>query len=104
VPRFDSASSFGNLLDRGAGYFRFGPFGINVPTHRAYEPGTTVLVTTWHTPGGWVEIRDALTMAPRSGADDTTPPHATAVRRRRGAPLGPHGGLSVRVSGGRACL
>ena len=73
VPRFDSASSFGNLLDRGAGYFRFGPYGINVPTHRAYEPGTTVLVTTWHTPGGWVEIRDALTMAPRSGADETTP-------------------------------
>src|SRR6476661_7599353 len=67
VPRFDSPSCLGNLLDRGAGYFRFGPYGINVPTHRAYEPGTTVLVTTWHTPGGWVEIRDALTMAPRSG-------------------------------------
>ena len=73
TPRFDSPSSFGNLLDRGAGYFRFGPYGINVPTHRAYEPGTTVLVTTWHTPGGWVEVRDALTMAPRSGPDDTTP-------------------------------
>jgi alpha,alpha-trehalase len=73
VPRFDSPSAFGNLLDRGAGYFRFAPYGINVPTHRAYEPGTTVLVTTWHTPGGWVEIRDALTMAPRSGPDETTP-------------------------------
>ena len=44
-----------------------------MPTHRAYEPGTTVLVTTWHTPGGWVEVRDALTMAPRSGSDETTP-------------------------------
>jgi GH15 family glucan-1,4-alpha-glucosidase len=73
APRFDSPSCFGTLLDRGAGYFRFGPYGINVPTHRAYVPGTTVLVTTWHTPGGWVEIRDALTMAPRSGPDDTTP-------------------------------
>ncbi len=73
VPRFDSPSAFGNLLDRGAGYFRFAPYGINVPTHRAYDPGTTVLVTTWHTPGGWVEIRDALTMAPRSGPDETTP-------------------------------
>ena len=73
VPRFDAPSSFGNLLDRGAGYFRFGPYGINVPTHRAYEPGTTVLVTTWHTPSGWLEVRDALTMAPRSGPDDTTP-------------------------------
>ena len=72
TPRFDSAKRFGNLLDRGAGYFRFGPYGINVPTHRAYT-GNEVLVTTWHTPGGWVEIRDALTMAPRSGPDETTP-------------------------------
>ena len=29
VPSFDSPSAFGNLLDRGAGSFRFGPFGIN---------------------------------------------------------------------------
>jgi len=75
VPRFDSPSAFGNLLDRGAGYFRFAPYGINVPTHRSYEPGTNVLITTWHTPGGWVEIRDALTMAPRTGVLDETTPH-----------------------------
>ncbi len=75
VPRFDSPSAFGNLLDRGAGYFRFAPYGINVPTHRHYEPGTNVLVTTWHTSGGWVEIRDALTMAPRTGVLDDTTPH-----------------------------
>ena len=29
VPRFDSPSIFGTLLDREAGSFRFGPFGIN---------------------------------------------------------------------------
>ena len=52
VPRFDSPSVFGSLLDRGAGYFRFAPYGINVPTSRAYDPGTNVLVTTWHTPAG----------------------------------------------------
>ena len=73
VPRFDSPSIFGSLLDRGAGYFRFGPYGIDVPTARSYDPGTNVLVTTWHTPSGWLEVRDALTMRPRTGPDDTTP-------------------------------
>ena len=73
APRFDSQSVFGSLLDRGAGYFRFAPYGINVPTSRAYDPGTNVLVTTWHTPSGWVEIRDALTMGRRDAPDETTP-------------------------------
>jgi GH15 family glucan-1,4-alpha-glucosidase len=62
VPRFDSPSVFGGLLDRGAGGFRFAPFGINVPSDRIYEPGTNTLVTSWKTPTGWVVVRDALTM------------------------------------------
>jgi alpha,alpha-trehalase len=73
VPRFDSASVFGTLLDREAGYFRFGPFGINHPTARVYEPGTNVLSTTWKTPTGWVLVRDALTMGPRQKDDMITP-------------------------------
>ena len=73
VPRFDSPSVFGALLDRGAGGFRFGPFGINVPTGRIYEPGTNSLVTSWKTPTGWVVVRDALTMGPRRGEDTVTP-------------------------------
>ena len=64
---------FGTLLDRQAGYFRLGPFGINHPTARVYEPGTNVLLTTWKTPTGWVEVRDALTMGPRQGEDEVTP-------------------------------
>jgi GH15 family glucan-1,4-alpha-glucosidase len=73
VPRFDSPSVFGGLLDRGAGGFRFAPFGINVPSHRIYEPGTNTLVTSWKTPTGWVVVRDALTMGPRRGEDTVTP-------------------------------
>jgi hypothetical protein len=64
---------FGGLLDRGAGGFRFAPFGINVPSDRIYEPGTNTLVTSWKTPTGWVVVRDALTMGPRRGEDTLTP-------------------------------
>jgi GH15 family glucan-1,4-alpha-glucosidase len=73
VPRFDAPSVFGTLLDRQAGAFRFGPFGINVPTARVYEPGTNTLLTTWTTPTGWVIVRDALTIGPRRGEDLVTP-------------------------------
>jgi alpha,alpha-trehalase len=73
VPRFDSPSVFGSLLDRGAGAFRVGPFGINVPSGRTYEPGTNTLITAWKTPSGWAMVRDALTMGPRRGEDTITP-------------------------------
>ncbi len=73
VPRFDAPSVFGTLLDRGAGAFRFAPFGINVPAARIYEPGTNTLLTTWITPTGWVLVRDALTIGPRRGEDLVTP-------------------------------
>ena len=73
VPRFDSPSVFGQLLDRQAGSFRLGPFGINVPTARIYEPGTNIVMTTWRTPTGWAMVRDALTMGPRAGEDTVTP-------------------------------
>jgi alpha,alpha-trehalase len=73
VPRFDSPSVFGALLDRGAGSFRFAPFGINVPSDRIYEPGTNSTATSWKTPTGWAVVRDALTMGPRRGEDAATP-------------------------------
>jgi GH15 family glucan-1,4-alpha-glucosidase len=73
VPRFDSPSVFGSLLDRQAGAFRFAPFGIHHPTARAYEPGTNVLVTTWRVPTGWVVVRDALTIGPWDQEDRITP-------------------------------
>jgi GH15 family glucan-1,4-alpha-glucosidase len=73
VPRFDSPSVFGSLLDREAGNFRLGPFGIFHPTARVYEPGTNILSTTWKTPTGWIVVRDALTLGPRDQEDAVTP-------------------------------
>ena len=37
VPRFDAPSVFGSLLDRGAGNFRLGPFGLSHPVQRGYR-------------------------------------------------------------------
>ena len=73
VPAFDSPSVFGSLLDREGGSFRFGPYGINHPAQRVYEPGTNVLATTWKTPSGWIVVRDALTMGPTDHVDEITP-------------------------------
>ena len=73
VPCFDAPSVFGSLLDREAGSFRFGPFGINHPTTRIYEPGTNVLATTWKSPSAWILVRDALTIGPRDHEDKITP-------------------------------
>src|SRR5947209_14038176 len=73
VPRFDSPSVFGSLLDRGAGMFRLGPFGINVPAGHIYEPGTNTLLTSWKAPNGWATVREALTIGPRQGEDNITP-------------------------------
>jgi GH15 family glucan-1,4-alpha-glucosidase len=73
VPSFDSPSVFGALLDRQAGFFRLGPYGVTVPDSRIYEPGTNTLLTTWRAPGGWLMVRDALTMGLRRGEDLITP-------------------------------
>ncbi len=60
LPRPDSASVFGALLDRTAGSFRFGPSNTMVPHQRRYVPGTMVVETTWHTPTGWLVVQDLL--------------------------------------------
>ena len=77
VPRFDSPSIFGALLDRAAGRFRLGP-RETVPVARRYVPGTNVLETTWATPTGWVLVHDALSVGPwRDRPDD---PHTARPR------------------------
>jgi alpha,alpha-trehalase len=64
LPRPDSPSVFGALLDRSAGSFRFGPFNTRVPHQRRYVPGTMVVETTWHTPTGWLLVQDFLVVRP----------------------------------------
>jgi GH15 family glucan-1,4-alpha-glucosidase len=65
LPRPDSPSVFGSLLDRGAGGFRLGPADVMVSTARRYLPGTMVLETSWGTSTGWIgRIR------PRTRSDD----------------------------------
>jgi alpha,alpha-trehalase len=64
LPRMDSPSVFGAILDRDAGSFRINPAGVEVPAARRYIPGTMVLETSWWTPGGWLVVTDALLMGP----------------------------------------
>src|SRR6185436_5677903 len=75
VPRFDAPSIFGSLLDRGAGGFRLGPYGVGVPDARRYEPGTHILETTWMTPTGWAVVREALCIGPWRDVEDQVTPH-----------------------------
>jgi GH15 family glucan-1,4-alpha-glucosidase len=64
LPRMDSPSVFGAMLDRDAGGFRLGPYDLHVPAGRRYLPGTMVLETSWGTRGGWIIVRDALLIGP----------------------------------------
>ena len=64
LPRMDSPSVFGTILDRGAGGFRLGPADVMVPASRRYLPGTMILETSWESNGGWVIVRDLLLMGP----------------------------------------
>ncbi len=64
LPRMDSPSVFGAILDRDAGGFRLGPPDVQVPAGRRYLPGTMVLETSWETPTGWIIVRDVLCIGP----------------------------------------
>jgi GH15 family glucan-1,4-alpha-glucosidase len=75
VPRMDSPSIFGAILDRNAGIFRLGPADITVPASRRYLPGTMVLETSWGTREGWIIVRDVLLIGPWHHESDRSHTH-----------------------------
>src|SRR5437763_3794508 len=78
LPRVDSPSVFGAMLDRAAGHFRVWPAGINVPASRRYLPGTMVLETSWATGAGWVIVRDVLLIGPWHHQEERSHTHRRA--------------------------
>jgi GH15 family glucan-1,4-alpha-glucosidase len=78
VPRMDSPSVFGAILDRDAGGFRIGPADVRVPAGRRYLPGTMVLETSWETPTGWIVVRDVLSIGPWHEEQERSPTHRRA--------------------------
>lgn len=78
LPRVDSPSVFGAMLDRDAGTFRFGPAGVAVPASRRYLPGTMVLETSWGLASGWIIVRDVLLIGGWHHQDDRSHTHRRA--------------------------
>src|SRR5215468_1844262 len=62
LPRYDSPSVFGRMLDPAAGHWSIRPAGA-FTTERRYLPGTLVLETTFTTDTGMVRLTDALVFA-----------------------------------------
>ncbi|MDQ3434069.1 MAG: glycoside hydrolase family 15 protein [Actinomycetota bacterium] len=75
LPRFDSPSVFGAILDRDAGLFRVGPADVEVPADRRYLPGTMVLETSWGCRGGWIVVRDVMLIGPWHHEADRSQTH-----------------------------
>src|SRR5688572_17704874 len=60
LPRIDSPSVFGSLLDRGAGSWRLAPRDPAARASRRYRARSLVLETAWETAAGRVQVTDAL--------------------------------------------
>ena len=71
LPRFDSPSVFGALLDaRKGGFFRISPLASPDMQHKQlYWPETNVLITRFLTPDGVGEITDFMPVKPASSAE-----------------------------------
>jgi GH15 family glucan-1,4-alpha-glucosidase len=69
LPRYDSPSVFGRLLDPEAGHWSIRPADA-FTSRRRYLPGTLVLETTFTTDTGAVKLSDALLFAPGQRGHD----------------------------------
>ena len=76
LPRFDSPSLFGRILDPDAGHWQIVPAG-EYEAERRYLPGTLVLETTFTTPSGTARLIDALVFEEGQRAHELgmNPPH-----------------------------
>ncbi len=93
VPRFDSPSVFGRLLDPGAGHWRVAPVG-SYAVEREYVGDTLALRTRFTTGEGSVTITDALALRPGArGHDLGLGSPRTLIRRVEGV----SGRLRIRV-------
>ena len=91
-PRFDSPSVFARSLDQRAGHFRVSPAascGATRSVRRTYLPSTNVLVTTFVTDTGELEVTDCMPVRPFDPARPTAVDNHSSVLRR------------VRCTGGR---
>jgi GH15 family glucan-1,4-alpha-glucosidase len=76
LPRYDSASTFGALLgDEEHGRWMLAPAEPNATSTRAYDGNTFILVTTWTTSTGVVEVTELMPHGDR---------RADVLRRVRG--------------------
>jgi len=93
LPRFDSASVFGRILDwdRG-GHCQIEPDESDYRSTRAYLPDTLVLTTTFSVPGGEARLTDCFTM--RRGGQHK--PHRQLLRTVEGVRGEMHLHASVR--------
>jgi GH15 family glucan-1,4-alpha-glucosidase len=70
LPRFDSPSVFGALLDPDAGHWRITPHGEDVQYEQQRSQDSLTLTTTMSTARGRVTVHDALALTPGARGHD----------------------------------
>ena len=74
LPRFDSPSVFGALLDHSkGGHFRISPAGDGFTCQQLYWPSTNVLITRFRSSGGAAELTDFMLMPEYGKLRDACP-------------------------------